>query len=117
MDLLQLDTGFPRKGQEVQVNSSHTDPKRTAGLYNVKDNYEAVSKDNEWFTMHIIVQGKHVITKVNDKVIVDYTEPEQADGAGRGRSRISNGTICLQGHDPGSKIWYKNIRVKPLPEK
>ncbi len=113
-----LDAGFPRKGFEVQVNNSHTDPKRTAGLYNVKDNYDAVAKDNEWFTMHIIVQGKRVITKVNDKVIVDYTEPEDSEGQQRrSAKRISNGTFALQGHDPGSQIHYKNIRVKPLPEK
>ena len=28
--------GWPSKGYEVQVNNSHTDPKRTAGLYNVQ---------------------------------------------------------------------------------
>jgi hypothetical protein len=112
-----LDTGFPRKGHEVQVNNSHGDPKRTAGLYGIKDNYEAVAKDNEWFTMHIIVQGKHVITKVNDKVIIDFTEPEPAEGQQRSGKRISHGTFALQGHDPGSQIHYKNIRVKPLPDK
>ena len=113
-----LDAGFPRKGHEVQVNNSHSDPKRTAGLYGVKDNYDAVAKDNEWFTMHILVQGSHIVTKVNDKVIVDYTEPEAADGARRNAAkRLSSGTFALQGHDPGSQIHYKNIRVKPLPEK
>lgn len=112
-----LDMGFPRKGHEVQVNNSHTDPKRTAGLYGVKDNYDVVAKDNEWFTMHIIVQGKHVITKVDDKVVVDYIEPDnESQGRGTGK-RVSNGTFALQGHDPGSQIHYKNIRVKPLPEK
>jgi hypothetical protein len=112
-----LDRGFPRKGHEVQVNNSHTDPKRTAGLYNVKDNYDAVAKDNQWFTMHIIVRGKHVITKVDDKVIVDYTEPETGQGERRSAGRrISSGTFALQGHDPGSQIHYRNIRVKPLPQ-
>ncbi len=112
-----LDMGFPRKGHEVQVNNSHTDPKRTAGLYGVKDNYDVVAKDNEWFTMHIIVQGKHVITKVNDKVVVDYIEPDDASqGRGSGK-RVSNGAFALQGHDPGSQIHYKSVRVKPLPDK
>lgn len=113
-----LEMGFPRKGHEVQVNNSHGDPKRTAGLYNVKDNYAEVAKDNEWFTLHILVQEKHVITKVNDKIIVDYTEPDAAENAGRpSAKRVANGTFALQGHDPGSRIHYRNIRVKPLPEK
>jgi hypothetical protein len=31
----------------------------------------------------------------------------------KGRS-LSSGTFALQGHDPGSRVEYKNIRVKPL---
>jgi hypothetical protein len=109
--------GFPRKGYEVQVNTSHTDPKRTAGLYGVKDNYDALVKDEEWFTMHIVVQGKHVTTKVNGKTIVDFTEPDAPEtGQQTSARRISSGTFALQGHDPGSKIHYKNIMVKPLPD-
>ncbi|MBI2950060.1 MAG: DUF1080 domain-containing protein [Verrucomicrobia bacterium] len=112
-----LDMGFPRKGYEVQVNTSHGDPKRTAGLYGVKDNYDALVKDEEWFTMHIVVQGKHVTTKVNGKTIVDFTEPDAPETGRRNSARrISSGTFALQGHDPGSKIYYKNIQVKPLPD-
>ena len=109
------ETGWPRKGYEVQVNNSHTDPKRTGGLYGVQDNYEAPAKDNEWFTQHIIVQGKRVIVKVNDKVLVDYIEPDNVqrppDMAER---KLSSGTIALQGHDPKSIVYYRNIQVKPL---
>ena len=74
--------GWPSKGYEVQVNNSHTDPKRTAGLYNVQDNMEAPAKDDEWFTMQITVQGKHVTTSVNGKTISDYTEPDGVAAAG-----------------------------------
>jgi hypothetical protein len=111
-----LDSGFPGKGHEIQVNNSHTDPKRTAGVYGVKDNYEAPAKDEEWFTLHIIVQGKTITTKVNGKTIIEYTEPEIADtGKKTSTKRLSSGTFAIQGHDPGSKIHYKNIMVKPLP--
>ena len=37
--------GWPSKGYESQVNNTHGDPKKTAGLYNVKDNFEAPAKD------------------------------------------------------------------------
>jgi len=121
-----LDTGFPTKGFEVQVNNSHTDPKRGAGLYGIKDNYEAPAKDEEWYTMEIIVQGRQVTTKVNGKTITEWTEPEQKEQAKTddaqpekkkrsSRRRIDRGTFALQGHDPGSQIWYRNIFVKPLP--
>jgi hypothetical protein len=108
--------GWPSKGYEVQVNNSHTDPKRTAGLYGVKDNMEAPAKDGEWFTMQITVNGKHVTTSVNGKTIVDYTEPDAAERPADMKARlISSGTFAIQGHDPKSKVLVKNIMVKPLP--
>lgn len=109
------ESGWPAKGYEVQVNNSHTDWRRTGGLYAVDDVKETYVKDNEWFTEYIKVEGKHVIIKLNDKKVVDYNEPENverpADMAGR---KISNGTFALQGHDPKSKVYFKNIMVKPL---
>jgi len=29
--------------------------------------------------------------------------------------RLSSGTFALQGHDPESTVYFRNIRVKPLP--
>jgi hypothetical protein len=108
--------GWPAKGYEIQVNNSHTDPKRTAGLYGIDDNYDAVAKDNEWFTMEIMVQGKHIVTKVNDKVIKDYVEPVgKPRPAGFLGRLIDHGTFAIQGHDPGSESHYRKIEVKVLP--
>lgn len=107
--------GWPDKGYEVQVNNSHGDWRRTSGLYGVFDLKEVPTKDDEWFTMQITVTGNHIVVKLNDKITVDYVEPENVkyeDFPGR---KISNGTFCLQGHDPKSKVYYKNISVKPLP--
>ena len=111
------EAGWPSKGYEVQVNNSHTDWRRTGGLYAIEDVKEVFVKDNEWFTEYIKVQGKHVTIKINDKTVVDYNEPENvvrpADMAGR---VLSSGTFALQGHDPKSKVYFKNIMVKPLDE-
>jgi hypothetical protein len=53
---------------------------------------------------------------VNDKVISDYTEEENAQRAGQFKERlVSHGTFALQGHDPGSEVHYKNIAVKIAP--
>jgi Domain of Unknown Function (DUF1080) len=108
--------GWPGKGFEVQVNNTYKgDLRRTASLYEVKDNAAEVAKDNVWFTEYIIQKGDHITVKVGDKTIEDWTQP--ADWAGTknfaGR-RIGPGTIGLQGHDPGSTVYYKNIRIKPL---
>jgi len=108
--------GWPAKGYEVQVNNSHTDWIRTGSLYGIENIKEVYVKDNEWFTMHITVLGKRIIVKLNDKVVLDYTEPEPLHREkGDELRRLSSGTFALQGHDPNSLTYYRNIMVKPLP--
>lgn len=101
--------GWPAKGYEVQVNNSHSDWRRTASIYAIQDVQEAIVSDNEWFTQHIIVEGKKITIKVNDKVVNEYTE--ETDG------KLGSGTFALQGHDPESKVFYKEVMVKLLPDK
>ena len=108
--------GWPAKGYEIQVNNTHTDTKKGAGLYGIKDNATAPAKDDEWYTMSISVEGKHIVTKVNGVVIVDYTEEENAQRPDNFKGRLlSHGTFAIQGHDPGSEVHFKNILVRPLP--
>lgn len=107
--------GFPDKGFEVQVNNSHTDWKRTGGLYDIKDTREVYVKDDVWYTEYIRVEGKHVIVKINDQVVTDWTQPEGFVPAKNHLNRIiASGTFALQGHDPKSIVYYKDIMVKPL---
>jgi hypothetical protein len=106
---------WPDKGYEVQVNNSHSDWRRTGSLYSIVDVRKTPAKDGEWFTEEIIVQGKKITIKVNGQTVVNYTEPENVNYEGMPGRRISSGTFCLQGHDPDSVVYFKNIQVKPLP--
>jgi hypothetical protein len=106
------DKGFPDNGHESQVNVSHGDPVKTGSIYNVVKLFETPAKDNEWWTQEIIVKGQNVVVKINGKVVLDYTEPP---GVIRGR-RVSEGCFALQAHDPKSTTYYRNIRVKRLPD-
>ena len=109
--------GWPKKGYEAQVNNSHTDWRRTGSLYGIQDVREVYVKDNEWYTEYIKVEGKRIVIKINDKTVVDYTEPDNPERTeGNSLRKISTGTFALQGHDPKSKVYYKNILVKVLPE-
>lgn len=108
--------GWPLKGYEVQVNNSQSDWKRTGSLYNIVNVMETYVNDDEWYTEYIKVDGKRIIIKINDIVVVDYTEPENPKREGAGVHRVlKEGTFALQGHDPGSVIYYKDIMVRPLP--
>lgn len=110
------ETGWPKKGFEIQVNNTYKDPVKTGSLYHVADIMEAPAKDEEWFTEHIIVKGDTITVKVNDKQTVSWTQPADWKGGreGPGRSITGPGTIALQAHDANSVVYYRNIRIKPL---
>jgi hypothetical protein len=132
------DSGWPTKGFECQVNASHKDPRKTGSLYGVVDvlvlkpgektpkgglaghfRQRAPNVDGEWFDYHIIVSGKKITLKVNGATAVEWTEPEDFDPAKAllnmpGR-KLGRGTFAIQGHDPESIAYYKDIQLK-LPD-
>ena len=101
--------GFP-KGYEVQVNNSHTDPKRTGSLYNFQNVMEHLVDDDVWFTQSVRVVGNHVTIKVNGKVVVnDYVDT---------KNTYTKGFLALQAHDPKSVTYYRNLRMREItPDK
>ena len=112
------ETGWPDKGFECQVNTTHSDRKKTGGLYNVQDVMDnAPSKDDQWFHYYIKVEGSHVIIKINGKTTVDWTQPENWEPPkGMAGRKIGEGTVALQGHDPKSLVYFKNIMIRALPD-
>jgi hypothetical protein len=97
--------GFP-KGYEAQVNATHTDPVKTGSLYNFHKNFESPTKPGEWGTQHIIADGNHIIIKVNGKVITDFVDE---------KNTYRKGYLALQGHDPKSTTYYRNLMFRRLP--
>ena len=107
---------FPSKGFEVQVYNSTGGP-RTGSLYHVVDIFDrSPVKDDEWFTETIIVKADTIVVQINDKQVVNWTQPADWNGGpeGAGRRITGPGTIALQAHDAKSAVLYKNIRIKPL---
>ena len=105
------ESGWPIHGYEAQVNNSYDiDPRRTASVYGFDDNTEITFPDYEWMEYYIKVEGKRVIVKINGQVITDYTEPDKH----KNTRRLSSGTFALQGHDPESTVYYKDIFVREL---
>jgi len=126
------DEGWPSTGYECQVNSTHTDPKKTGSLYGVVNilvladgqkapkggehikRDKAPSTDGEWFDYHITVKDKKITIRVNGKVTVEYSEPEGGPGYNYKGRKLGEGTFALQAHDPKSKVLYRDIAVKVL---
>ena len=105
---------WPKAGFECQVNNTHSDWKKTGSLYDVVNVADSPARDNKWWTEEIIVKGNVVTVKIDGKTLIEYHEPPGAQPGSPFERKLGEGTFALQGHDPGSIIRYKNIRVKRL---
>ncbi|HBY61830.1 MAG TPA: hypothetical protein DEH78_18570 [Solibacterales bacterium] len=117
-----LEKGWPDRGFEVQVNNSHTgegsyrERKMTASLYGVRNTYKALARDGEWFELRVMVRGKRVEVWCGDVPVVDYVEAEPAVTKSAYGHRLGEGAFALQCHDPHSKVFFKDILVRPLAD-
>jgi hypothetical protein len=115
--------GTPRKGFVVKINNTHPaegnyrECGKTGSLEGVRNIYKAVVNDNEWFQLHILVQDKQIQIRLNGTLLVDYvaSDPPVREGEAAGRV-LGRGTFALECHDPPSKVRFRNIQVKPLPD-
>ena len=105
-------------GFEAQLNNQARDDRKTGSLYMVKDLHESPVNENQWFKMKIRAQNKHIVISVDDRVVVDYTEPTPVtppQGMPGRKWNPRGGAIALQGHDPTSVYYFKEIRIRELP--
>ena len=109
------DTGWPAGGFEAQVNNTYEkDPKKTGSLYAVSNVLRQMAPDNEWFDYLIRVEGNHVRIEIDGEPAVDYYEPDGAEPGDNFDRTLGAGTFALQAHDPGSVVFFKDIKVKRL---
>jgi hypothetical protein len=116
--------GSPAYGYEVQINNSQgrrTDGfkelKKTGSLYGVRNLYKALVKDDEWFQLGVSVRGNRIQIRLNGTLVVDYREESPVAGReSRPMRKLSRGTIALQCHDPDSMVFFRNLKLKPLPD-
>lgn len=103
--------GIPAKGFEFQINNTGNDKKyRTGAIYPTKPLDKVLVKDDEWFECHLSVRGSKVVLKVNGETTHDVELPVNAKSG----LSLSSGTFAIQSHDPGSVVYFRRIRVKPL---
>jgi hypothetical protein len=116
-------SGFPNVGYEVQVNNtsagsgSDRELKRTGSLNAVRNVYKACVADDQWFRVRLRVVGHRICIWVNDYPTVDYLQPTAPARKPKRRGCVlSSGTIALQGHDEGSRVAYRRIAIRLLPD-
>ncbi|MDB5351023.1 MAG: serine/threonine protein kinase [Planctomycetota bacterium] len=106
----------PKDGFEAQIYSTQRDSNgRTGSLFasrpvgsrRVVNVTEMLAPPGEWFTLEMIVQGNHVVVKVDGRVTADYTDSDANSVPARGR-------IALQQFSPVTLVEFRKVEVREL---
>ena len=94
------------QGYEIQIDNSRDPDHVTGSVYSFSAPFQVTANPTEaWNTYRIKVTGQRYEVWLNEEKINDFIG-----------DRSREGYIGLQNHDDSSKVWFRNIRVKPLPE-
>jgi len=86
----------------------------TGAIYRRQPARREVARDGEWFTMTILAHGNHFATWVNGIQVTDWTDNRPPSDNARTGFRREAGHISFQGHDPTTKLSFRNIRIAEL---
>jgi hypothetical protein len=97
---------FPA-GIETQIRvGGPNKSERTGSLANVRLVDDRLTKPDVWFTLEIIADGGHLVTKVNDQTTVDFIDKPVG---------YAKGHIILQQYTPTTIVKFRKIEIKELP--
>jgi len=86
----------------------------TGGLFRRQVGRNVGPKDGEWNYLTIVARGARMATWVNGIQVTDWTDERAPHNNPRNGLRTEAGTIQFQGHDPGTEILFRNIRIREL---
>ncbi len=98
------DDPWPRS-YEVQIDN-HSPDQWTGAIWDQVPASELRAMDGCWSHMRIVARGPMIQVAVNGKVVVDYFSTRHEEHP--------SGWICLQAHDPGSVVAFRDIEIKEL---
>jgi hypothetical protein len=101
------------KGYEAQIDSTHSDLRRTGSIYGFLHVYKQLVPPDTWFTYEVECIDKnwrgqvmpHIKLWVNGELLFELQE---------GTKAWQTGYFAFQQHDPGSRIEIRKIEVKEL---
>lgn len=91
-------------GYEIQIDNSRDPMHATGAVYSFSAPFKMAAKPAPaWNTYKIKVTGQRYRVYLNGELVNDFIG-----------DRSTEGYVGLQNHDDNSKVWFKNIRVRPL---
>jgi len=105
-------------GMEVRLDNSYGPPGpghsllKTGSLVWLRPIVRSIVPDDRWFSVRIRVQVPRVQVWVDDKLLVDYVEPQGLDVG----PRLKRGTLTVRGQGGTGVVLMRDLKVKALPE-
>lgn len=115
--------GEPRRGFRILLANTYRGPggyienRKTGSLFGVRNVYKQFAPDGAWFTIRLTVRERNIQVRLNDMLVVDYIEPDPpVQGDAHFDRVLSHGTFAVQSHGPESAAYFRNLRVRPMPD-
>jgi hypothetical protein len=110
-----------QNGYEAQIHNGYVGDDRTkpvdfgtGAIYRREAARKVVSNDNEWFTMTVVANDRHIATWVNGYQVVNWTDERPPHENPRQGFRAEKGHLSIQGHDPTTDLLFRNIRIADM---
>jgi hypothetical protein len=107
-------------GFEVQICDSADPHHRTGAVYSMSKAEKQPGKVGEWNTLEITLKGEQIIATVNGVEVTRFDPSKDAipertkDYEPKRGPRPTAGYIGLQNHDDRSRVYFKEVSVRPL---
>lgn len=101
------------QGHEIQIDATDAPEKTTGAIYNFQSadleaRDRALNPPGEWNTFEIVVRNQTIQVFLNGVKINQYTDTDPA--------RMNQPSyIGIQNHGNSDDVYFRNIRLKPLP--
>jgi len=109
---LQIHNGFA-EGDRTKPNDYGTGF-GTGALFRFHKARWVVPNDKEWFTMTLIAYKDRFASWVNGYQVTDWKDTRKPNENPRRGKRLKAGHCILQGHDPGTDVSFRSLRVDSL---
>jgi hypothetical protein len=112
-------------GFEVQIADGSKSDRGTGSIYTFAGAKTHPGQPLEWNTLEVTLKGNRITTTINGTPVADFDaselQPQAKDVTGEGDPargpRPEKGYIGLQNHDKDSKVFFKEVSVRPLAAK
>jgi len=111
-------------GYESQIHNGYLGGDRTkpadcgtGGIFRRQNARKVVANDRQWFRKTIVADGAHFAVWVNGYQVTDWTDTRPPHENPRKGLRLQAGAIILQGHDPTTDFFFRNLSITGIPKR